>query len=91
MHVMMWSIGKGQVYDDSIVPTAVKIFSDPLGIIAEYEKSGFPIGNLYKLQGPAIVVLLEIAVEGLSLGIVDIVAPADMHGYGFRRCRDLLG
>lgn len=91
IHVMMRRIRKGQLNYNSIVPTTIKIFSDPLGIIAEYEKSGFPIGNLYKLQGPAIVVLLEIAVEGLSLGIVDIVAPADMHGYGFRRCRDLLG
>ena len=89
MHVMMWSIGKGQVYDDSIVPTAVKIFSDPLGIIAEHEQPGFSIKIFYGLQCFAIIILLEIAMEGLSLRIIDIVTPADVYRYRFRRLRDL--
>lgn len=49
VHIVVRRIGKGQVYDDSIVPTAGKIFSDPMGIVAEYEKSGFSTGILYEL------------------------------------------
>lgn len=87
----MWSIGKAQVYEDSIVPTAVKVFSDPLRIIAEYEKICFSTRIFYGLQCLAIIILLEIAMEGLHLGIIDIVAPADVYRYGFWRCRDLPG
>ena len=49
MHVVVRSIGRIEIYDNSIMPTAVKVLSAPLRIITKYEKFRFSIGMLYKL------------------------------------------
>ena len=91
VHVVLWHLRKAKVHNFCIMPTAIKMFLHPLRIVAEQKYSAIAHHSGYVVQGTGIILCPWHTMEGLHLGIADIISPTDMQGNGVGTVTDTLG